>query len=172
MEQGAGCSAAGGTLASLDWSGDALSTVSHGATRASHARNDIMTFMEVFNAACACMHGSETNRSTREIFTFWHRPEDSCMSRSWDEAGHLELQAAWMKELDPTAPSFWQRVARHVPGKLTADQCHDKYMSLYGATPAAKPSKPRGRRPRKSETTAAPAEGTLTTPHMSRITLS
>lgn len=44
---------------------------------------------------------------------------------------------------DPTKPAFWNRVAKHVPGK-TASQCFSKIFSGH-PTPAAdaKPAKPR-----------------------------
>lgn len=53
------------------------------------------------------------------------------------------VQAAWMRDVNPTAPGFWQRVAKKVGGAKTAAECHDKYMSLFGDTPAPKAAKAR-----------------------------
>ena len=48
------------------------------------------------------------------------------------------IKAAWLREVDPTAKGFWQRVAKLVPGSKTADDCHAAYMSQFGSTPAEK----------------------------------
>ena len=53
------------------------------------------------------------------------------------------MQTAWLKEVDPIAPGFWQRVAKLVPGCKTALDCHSKYMSQFGVTPAPKPGRAR-----------------------------
>ena len=52
-----------------------------------------------------------------------------------------------MRDVNPTAPGFWQRVAKKVPGSKTAAECHDKYMSLFGDTPAPKAAKARTAKP-------------------------
>ena len=52
----------------------------------------------------------------------------------------LCMQVA-MRDLDPTAKGYWQRVAKMVPGGRTADECHDYHLAQFGATPAAKPGK-------------------------------
>ena len=46
-----------------------------------------------------------------------------------------------LRDLDPTAKGYWQRVAKMVPGGRTADECHDYHLAQFGATPAAKPGK-------------------------------
>lgn len=51
------------------------------------------------------------------------------------------MQAAWLREVDPTAKGFWQRVARLVPGSKTAEECHSAYMEQFGSTPAEKPKR-------------------------------
>ena len=64
---------------------------------------------------------------------------------------HFGCRLLGSRGVDPTAPGFWQRVAKLVPGGKTALDCHSKYMSQFGATPAPKPARARsGPAPGKS----------------------
>ena len=75
------------------------------------------------------------------------------------------LQAAWLREVDPTQKGFWQRVARLVPGGKTAEECHSAYMAQFGATPAEKP------RLRQASQKAAASSKGMPSMHSNCVTL-